>query len=294
MRRRKMSIWVNKETRLVVQGITGKAARYHTEQMLEYGTNIVAGVTPGKKGQVVSGVPVFDTLNEAIEKTKANTSIIYVPAPYAADAIIEGIDAELDLIVCITEHIPVIDMLRVKSYLKGKKTRLIGPNCPGIITPDQAKIGIMPGHIHQKGAIGIVSRSGTLTYEAVSAVTKAGLGQSTAVGIGGDPINGTNFIEVLDAFNRDAETEAVILIGEIGGDAEEMAAQWIKKNMKKPVVGFISGKSAPKGKTMGHAGAIISGESGTADSKIKALEEAGVKVAQKLSELVPLLVESLK
>lgn len=289
-----MSIWVNQETRLVVQGITGKAARYHTEQMLEYGTNIVAGVTPGKKGQVVSGVPVFDTLNEAIEKTKANTSIIYVPAPYAADAIIEGIDAELDLIVCITEHIPVIDMLRVKSYLKGKKTRLIGPNCPGIITPDQAKIGIMPGHIHQKGAIGIVSRSGTLTYEAVSAVTKAGLGQSTAVGIGGDPINGTNFIEVLDAFNRDAETEAVILIGEIGGDAEEMAAQWIKKNMKKPVVGFISGKSAPKGKTMGHAGAIISGESGTADSKIKALEEAGVKVAQKLSELVPLLVESLK
>lgn len=294
MRRRKMSIWVNQETRLVVQGITGKAARYHTEQMLEYGTNIVAGVTPGKKGQVVSGVPVFDTLNEAIEKTKANTSIIYVPAPYAADAIIEGIDAELDLIVCITEHIPVIDMLRVKSYLKGKKTRLIGPNCPGIITPDQTKIGIMPGHIHQKGAIGIVSRSGTLTYEAVSAVTKAGLGQSTAVGIGGDPINGTNFIEVLDAFNRDAETEAVILIGEIGGDAEEMAAQWIKKNMKKPVVGFISGKSAPKGKTMGHAGAIISGESGTADSKIKALEEAGVKVAQKLSELVPLLVESLK
>lgn len=289
-----MSIWVNQETRLVVQGITGKAARYHTEQMLEYGTNIVAGVTPGKKGQVVSGVPVFDTLNEAIEKTKANTSIIYVPAPYAADAIIEGIDAELDLIVCITEHIPVIDMLRVKSYLKGKKTRLIGPNCPGIITPDQAKIGIMPGHIHQKGAIGIVSRSGTLTYEAVSAVTKAGLGQSTAVGIGGDPINGTNFIEVLDAFNRDAETEAVILIGEIGGDAEEMAAQWIKKNMKKPVVGFISGKSAPKGKTMGHAGAIISGESGTADSKIKALEEAGVKVAQKLSEVVPLLVESLK
>lgn len=289
-----MSIWVNQETRLVVQGITGKAARYHTEQMLEYGTNVVAGVTPGKKGQVVSGVPVFDTLNEAIEKTKANTSIIYVPAPYAADAIIEGIDAELDLIVCITEHIPVIDMLRVKSYLKGKKTRLIGPNCPGIITPDQAKIGIMPGHIHQKGAIGIVSRSGTLTYEAVSAVTKAGLGQSTAVGIGGDPINGTNFIEVLDAFNRDAETEAVILIGEIGGDAEEMAAQWIKKNMKKPVVGFISGKSAPKGKTMGHAGAIISGESGTADSKIKALEEAGVKVAQKLSELVPLLVESLK
>lgn len=294
MRRRKMSIWVNQETRLVVQGITGKAARYHTEQMLEYGTNIVAGVTPGKKGQVVSGVPVFDTLNEAIEKTKANTSIIYVPAPYAADAIIEGIDAELELIVCITEHIPVIDMLRVKSYLKGKKTRLIGPNCPGIITPDQTKIGIMPGHIHQKGAIGIVSRSGTLTYEAVSAVTKAGLGQSTAVGIGGDPINGTNFIEVLDAFNRDAETEAVILIGEIGGDAEEMAAQWIKKNMKKPVVGFISGKSAPKGKTMGHAGAIISGESGTADSKIKALEEAGVKVAQKLSELVPLLVESLK
>ena len=288
-----MSIWVDNHTKVVVQGITGSAARYHTEQMLNYGTKIVAGVTPGKSGQFVNNVPVFDTVIEAVQNTGANTSVIYVPAPYAADAIIEAIDAQLELVVCITEHIPVKDMLIVKAYLNGKKTRLIGPNCPGIITPDNTKIGIMPGHIHKKGTIGIVSRSGTLTYEAVSAVTKAGLGQSTALGIGGDPINGTNFIDVLEAFNNDKMTEAVILIGEIGGDAEEEAAKWIKENMTKPVVGFISGRTAPKGKRMGHAGAIVSGSSGTADSKIEALKSANVNVVDKFSDLVPHLLKEL-
>lgn len=289
-----MSIWVDNNSKVVVQGITGSAARYHTEQMLNYGTNIVAGVTPGKKGQSVNSVPVFDTVLEAVDQTGANASIIYVPAPYAAEAIMEAIDAELDLVVCITEHIPVQDMLKVKTYLEGKKTRLIGPNCPGIITPGQSKIGIMPGHIHVKGSIGIVSRSGTLTYEAVSAVTKAGLGQSTAIGIGGDPVGGTSFIDVLDAFNKDAMTKAVILIGEIGGDAEEEAAKWIKENMTKPVVAFISGRTAPKGKRMGHAGAIVSGSSGTAESKIEALKSANVSVADKFSDLVPHLLKELK
>ncbi|NLY81257.1 MAG: succinate--CoA ligase subunit alpha [Clostridiales bacterium] len=289
-----MSIWVDNNSKVVVQGITGSAARYHTEQMLNYGTNIVAGVTPGKKGQSVNSVPVFDTVLEAVDQTGANASIIYVPAPYAAEAIMEAIDAELDLVVCITEHIPVQDMLKVKTYLEGKKTRLIGPNCPGIITPGQSKIGIMPGHIHVKGSIGIVSRSGTLTYEAVSAVTKAGLGQSTAIGIGGDPVGGTSFIDVLDAFNKDAMTKAVILIGEIGGDAEEEAAKWIKENMTKPVVAFISGRTAPKGKRMGHAGAIVSGSSGTAESKIEALKSANVSVADKFSDLVPHLLRELK
>ena len=288
-----MSIWVDNNSKVVVQGITGSAARYHTEQMLNYGTNIVAGVTPGKKGQSVNSVPVFDTVLEAVDQTGANASIIYVPAPYAAEAIMEAIDAELDLVVCITEHIPVQDMLKVKTYLEGKKTRLIGPNCPGIITPGQSKIGIMPGHIHVKGSIGIVSRSGTLTYEAVSAVTKAGLGQSTAIGIGGDPVGGTSFIDVLDAFNKDAMTKAVILIGEIGGDAEEEAAKWIKENMTKPVVAFISGRTAPKGKRMGHAGAIVSGSSGTAESKIEALKSANVSVADKFSDLVPHLLREL-
>ncbi|GAU75903.1 succinate--CoA ligase subunit alpha [Fusibacter sp. 3D3] len=289
-----MSIWVNQKTRLVVQGITGSAARYHTEQMQAYGTKIVAGVTPGKGGTKVFGIPVYDTMREAVQKTQANTSVIYVPAPFAADAIIEAIDAKIELVVCITEHIPVQDMVKVKYYLKHSTTRLIGPNCPGIITPDQTKIGIMPGHIHQKGTIGIVSRSGTLTYEAVSVVSNAGLGQSTAVGIGGDPINGTDFIDVLKAFNEDTETEAVIMIGEIGGDAEENAAAWIKANMKKPVVGFIAGKTAPKGKRMGHAGAIVSGNSGTATSKIMVMEAAGIAVAERLSDIIPKLKVELE
>ena len=288
-----MSIWVDNHSKILVQGITGSAARYHTEQMIKYGTNIVAGVTPGKKGQEVQGVPVFDTVKEAVMETGANTSIIYVPAPFAAEAIMEAVDAELELVVCITEHIPVKDMLMVKSYMAGKKTRLIGPNCPGIITPGQTKIGIMPGHIHVPGNIGIVSRSGTLTYEAVGAVTKAGLGQSTAVGIGGDPIHGADFIDALNAFNEDKDTHAVILIGEIGGDDEEVAAEWIKHNMNKPVVAFISGRTAPKGKRMGHAGAIVSGSSGTAESKIEALKAADVGVVDKFSELVPCLLKKL-
>lgn len=281
-----MSIWVNKETKVIVQGITGRAARFHTEEMMAYGTRVVAGVSPGKGGEWVFGVPVFDTVKEAAEATGARASVIFVPAPFAADAIIEGVDAGLDLVVCITEHIPVHDMIKVRRFMEGKKTRLIGPNCPGIITPDGCKIGIMPGHIHRKGKIGIVSRSGTLTYEAVAAVSRAGLGQSTAVGIGGDPINGTHFIDVLKAFNEDPDTESVILIGEIGGDAEEKAAQWIKGHMKKPVVGFIGGITAPKGKRMGHAGAIVSGSSGTAESKIKAMTDAGIRVASRLEDLV--------
>lgn len=281
-----MSIWVNGETKVLVQGITGSAARFHTEQMLAYGTQVVAGVTPGKGGLKVQGVPVYDSVKEAVKATGANVSVVFVPASFAADAIIEAAEASVELVVCITEHIPVQDMVKVKYYLKGKKTRLIGPNCPGIITPGGAKIGIMPGHIHRKGSIGIVSRSGTLTYEAVAAVTREGLGQSTAVGIGGDPVNGTSFIDVLEAFNEDEETTAVILIGEIGGDAEEKAAAWIKEHMKKPVVGFIGGVTAPTGKRMGHAGAIVSGSGGTAESKIKAMNAAGIPVARRLSDLV--------
>jgi len=289
-----MSIWVGEHSRIVVQGITGKAARYHTEQMIKYGSKIVAGVTPNKKGQTVHGVPVFDTVAEAVENTMANTSIIFVPAPFAAGAIKEAIDNELEFVICITEHIPVHDMLKIKQYLKGKKTRLIGPNCPGIITPDDTKIGIMPGEIHKKGKIGVVSRSGTLTYEAVSALTSAGMGQSTALGIGGDPLNGTDFIDVLKAFNDDTETEAVIIIGEIGGDGEEKAADWIAEHMKKPVVAFISGRTAPSGKRMGHAGAIVSGNSGTAISKIEAFNIAKVPVAMTFSELIPTLLNALK
>jgi len=289
-----MSIWVGEHSRIVVQGITGKAARYHTEQMIKYGSKIVAGVTPNKKGQTVHGVPVFDTVAEAVENTMANTSIIFVPAPFAAGAIKEAIDNELEFVICITEHIPVHDMLKIKQYLKGKKTRLIGPNCPGIITPDDTKIGIMPGEIHKKGKIGVVSRSGTLTYEAVSALTSAGMGQSTAIGIGGDPLNGTDFIDVLKAFNDDTETEAVIIIGEIGGDGEEKAADWIAEHMKKPVVAFISGRTAPSGKRMGHAGAIVSGNSGTAISKIEAFNIAKVPVAMTFSELIPTLLKALK
>ncbi|PIC71790.1 succinate--CoA ligase subunit alpha [Sporosarcina sp. P2] len=289
-----MSIYVNKDTKVIVQGITGSTALFHTQQMLEYGTKIVAGVTPGKGGQTVEGVPVFDTVEEAVKETGATVSIIYVPAPYAADAIMEGVDAGLDMTICITEHIPVLDMIKVKRYMEGKKTRLIGPNCPGVITADETKIGIMPGYIHTKGHVGVVSRSGTLTYEAVHQLTQEGIGQTTAVGIGGDPVNGTNFIDVLEAFNEDPETYAVVMIGEIGGTAEEEAAAWIKENMTKPVVGFIGGQTAPEGKRMGHAGAIISGGKGTAADKIKALQAADVQVADTPSVIGETLIKVLK
>ncbi|QOR34215.1 succinate--CoA ligase subunit alpha [Clostridium sp. 'deep sea'] len=289
-----MSIWINNNTRVIVQGITGNTAAYHTKAMLDYGTKIVAGVTPNKGGTTIEGVPVFNTVQEAVQFTKATTSVIYVPAPYAADAILEAVDAKLDLVICITEHIPVQDMLRVKNYMVGKKTRLIGPNCPGLITPNECKIGIMPGYIHQQGCVGVVSRSGTLTYEAVHQLTQLGIGQSTAVGIGGDPVNGTDFIDVLEAFNNDPLTKVVVMIGEIGGTAEEQACEWIKKYMKKPVVGFISGQTAPPGKRMGHAGAIISGGKGTADEKLNAMRNSGVFIAdtpQKIGETVAKLLK---
>ncbi|PLR69737.1 MULTISPECIES: succinate--CoA ligase subunit alpha [Bacillaceae] len=289
-----MSVFINKDTKVIVQGITGSTALFHTKQMLEYGTKIVGGVTPGKGNTEVEGVPVFNTVEDAVKETGANASVIYVPAPFAADAIMEAVDAELDLVICITEHIPVLDMVNVKRYMEGKKTRLVGPNCPGVITPDECKIGIMPGYIHTKGHVGVVSRSGTLTYEAVHQLTQAGIGQSTAVGIGGDPVNGTNFIDVLKAFNEDEDTYAVIMIGEIGGTAEEEAALWIKENMTKPVVGFIGGQTAPPGKRMGHAGAIISGGKGTAAEKIKTMNECGIKVADTPSVMGETLIEALK
>ena len=289
-----MSIWIDKNTKVIVQGITGSTAIFHTNEMLEYGTKIVGGVTPGKGGTTIEGVPVFNTVREAVKETGANASVIYVPAPWAADAIMEAVDAELDMVICITEHIPIQDMVKVKRYMEGKKTRLIGPNCPGIITPEECKIGIMPGYIHKKGNVGIVSRSGTLTYEAVHQLTQKGVGQSTAVGIGGDPINGTNFIDVLKAFNEDEDTHAVIMIGEIGGTAEEEAALWIKENMSKPVVGFISGQTAPKGKRMGHAGAIISGGKGTADEKIQVMKKCGIEVADTPAIIGETLIKVLK
>lgn len=289
-----MSILVNKNTKVICQGITGEQGTFHTRQMVEYGTKMVGGVTPGKGGTNVDGIPVFDTVDEAVKKTKANASVIYVPAAFAADAIMEAVDAGIELVVCITEGIPVLDMVRVKRFMEGKKSRLIGPNCPGVITPDECKIGIMPGHIHKKGKIGVVSRSGTLTYEAVDQLTRLGLGQSTCVGIGGDPVNGTNFIGVLEMFEKDKDTDAMIMIGEIGGTAEEEAAEFVRKNVKKPVVGYIAGVTAPKGKRMGHAGAIISGGKGTADEKFEAMTKAGIKVTKNPADIGSTIKQTLK
>ncbi|MBR2143308.1 succinate--CoA ligase subunit alpha [Anaerovibrio sp.] len=289
-----MGVLINKDTKVIVQGITGKTAAFHTKQMLEYGTKIVAGVTPGKAGQTVEGVPVYNTVEDAVKATGATVSVIFVPARFAADSIMEGVEAELDLVVCITEHVPVQDMIKVRRYMEGKKTRLIGPNCPGILTVDEAKLGIIPGYIHKKGHVGVISRSGTLTYEATFQLTSAGIGQTTAIGIGGDPIKGTDFIDALKLFNEDDETKAIMMIGEIGGTAEEEAAQWIKENMKKPVVAFISGVQAPPGKRMGHAGAIIAGGKGTAADKIKALNAVGIPVAETVATMGETVVKKLK
>ena len=288
-------ILVDRNTKVIVQGITGKAATFHTKQMLAYGTNIVGGVTPGKAGQTVEGVPVFNTVEDAVKATGATASVIYVPAAFAADSILEAIDAELDLVVCITEHIPVLDMVKVRRYMDGKKTRLIGPNCPGIMTTGEAKLGIIPANVQKKGHVGLVSRSGTLTYEAAFQLQNAGIGITTSVGIGGDPIKGMDFIDVLKLFKEDDDTKAVLMIGEIGGDAEEDAARWIAENMpEKPVAAFIAGRQAPAGKRMGHAGAIISGGKGTAADKIKALNAVGIEVADTVAHIGDTVVETLK
>jgi succinyl-CoA synthetase alpha subunit len=274
-----MAILVNRQTRVLTQGITGSTGQFHTRACKEYGTQMVAGVTPGKGGASFEGIPIFDTVSKAVAETGANATVIYVPPPFAADAIMEAADAAMPLIICITEGVPVRDMIRVKHYLKGRKSQLLGPNCPGVITPSECKIGIMPGHIHRPGSIGVVSRSGTLTYEAVDQLTRLGMGQSSCVGIGGDPVHGFEFVDVLNLFNRDADTAAVVMIGEIGGSAEEEAAAWIQANMNKPVVGFVAGQTAPPGKRMGHAGAIISGGKGTAREKIEAMQRAGIRMA---------------
>ena len=285
-----MSIWLDSKSKVIVQGITGKNGQFHTEQMLDYGTKVLGGVTPGKGGQETLGVPIWNTVNEAVD-SGANVSCVFVPPPFAADAIMESADAGIELIVAITEGIPALDMVKVKKYIEPIETRLIGPNCPGLITPGVSKVGIMPGHIHRKGDVGIISRSGTLTYEAVNQVTEKGLGQSTCVGIGGDPVNGTNFIDCLEAFENDSQTKSMIMIGEIGGTAEELAAEYVKEYVTKPIVGFIAGRTAPPGKRMGHAGAIISGGKGTAREKMMAMEKAGIRVTDNPAKLGDTLEE---